>query len=189
LASIPGYREAFAKAYPDQSRPVSLLNIGRAIADFERGLSTPSRWDRYLEGEVDALTQGEQKGARLFANIGCLGCHMGPYLGGTTYEKVGRVVPWPNQTDHGRMEVTRDPADDMKFKVPGLRNVAATAPYFHDGSVQTLEGAVHKMGVHQLGIYLTDDDVKSIVTWLGSLTGDLPQQYIVPPTLPLAQRP
>jgi cytochrome c peroxidase len=137
---------------------------------------------------VHALTQPEKEGAKLFANLGCMVCHTGAYVGGTMFEKLGVFVPWPNQTDHGRREVTKNPADDMIFKVPSLRNVARTAPYFHDGSADSLDTAVRMMARHQLGVDLSEEEARSIAAWLGSLTGDIPRDYIAPPTLPAAVR-
>jgi cytochrome c peroxidase len=189
LGSIPAYRELFARAFPGALEPISILNVARAIAEFERGLTTPSRWDRYLAGDREALNPAEKEGAKLFANLGCMVCHTGPYVGGTMFEKLGIFVPWPNQSDHGRGEVTHNPADDMVFKVPSLRNVALTAPYFHDGSVDSLDAAVRTMARHQLGVDLTEDEAVSIATWLGSLTGEIPRDYIAPPRLPEAKRP
>jgi cytochrome c peroxidase len=173
LSEIPDYQAAFARAFPGQEKPITLGNVASAIADFERGLITPARWDRYLDGDTHALTQPEKEGA---------------YVGGTMFEKLGVFVPWPNQTDHGRLEVTKNPADDMVFKVPSLRNVARTAPYFHDGSTDSLDTAVRMMAHHQLGVDLSEEEARSITAWLGSLTGDIPSDYITPPTLPAAVR-
>jgi cytochrome c peroxidase len=188
LSAIPEYRTAFARAFPGQENPITIGNVATAIADFERGLITPARWDRYLDGDTHALTAPEKEGARLFANLGCMVCHTGAYVGGTMFEKLGVFFPWPNQADHGRLEVTKNPADDMVFKVPSLRNVARTAPYFHDGSVDSLDTAVRMMAHHQLGVDLTEEEARSIAAWLGSLTGDIPSAYITPPALPAAVR-
>jgi cytochrome c peroxidase len=188
LKSIPGYKLPFARAFPGQADPITIGNAASAIAEFERGLITPARWDRYLDGDSHALTQPEKEGAKLFANLGCMVCHTGAYLGGTMFEKLGVVVPWPNQTDHGRREVTKNPADDMVFKVPSLRNVAMTGPYFHDGSTDALDSAVRMMAHHQLGVELSEEEARSIAAWLGSLTGDIPRDYIAAPTPPAAVR-
>lgn len=189
LRAIDGYRDSFARAFPDTREPVTLDNIGIAIGAFERGLITPSRWDRYLEGDKQALTPREKEGAKLFANLGCLVCHTGPYVGGSMFEKVGARLPWPDQRDRGRREVTGNDADDMVFKVPSLRNVAQTAPYFHDGSARTLGDAVRAMARHQLGIDITDDEAVDIEHWLQSLTGTIPADYIAAPRLPGGSRP
>lgn len=189
LKRIPGYQSQFEHAFPGEAQPITLGNIGTAIAEFERGLVTPGRWDRYLEGDKRALTASEKEGVRLFANLGCMVCHTGAYVGGTMFEKVGIFIPWPNQKDHGRRAITHNPADDMVFKVPSLRNVAHTAPYFHDGSVASLDTAVRMMARHQLGVDLTEDEARSIVAWLNSLTGDIPRGYTAVPVLPEATRP
>lgn len=184
LQTIPGYVRAFERAFPKESSPVTYDNVGRAIGAFERGLTTPSRWDKYLRGDKAALDAAEVEGLKVFTNVGCMVCHTGELLGGNSYQRAGAVEPWPNQTDEGRAGVTKNAADRMMFKVPTLRNIAKTAPYFHDGSAKTLDVAVRMMGKHQLGLELEDGEVRSIVTWLGSLTGELPMAYIAPPVLP-----
>jgi cytochrome c peroxidase len=188
LAGVDGYRVAFHAAFPEAATPITFDHIAVAIGAFERGLITPARWDRYLAGDSAALTSIEKEGARLFANVGCLVCHTGPYIGGSMFEKAGARTPWPAQKDRGRRNVTGNVADDMLFKVPSLRNVAQTAPYFHDGSAATLDQAVREMAHYQLGIELADDEVNSLVAWLGALTGDIPHDYIARPALPSGQR-
>lgn len=184
LRDIPGYCAAFELAFPKEHQPVSYENVGKAIGAFERGLVTPSRWDDYLKGDSDALTAKEKDGLRLFTNLGCMVCHTGEYVGGSMYEKLGVVEPWPNQSDKGRGGLTAHEDDEMTFKVPSLRNVAMTAPYFHDGSAKTLDHAVRMMARHQLGDELDDDEVASLVAWLSALTGPLPKEYIKVPKLP-----
>jgi cytochrome c peroxidase len=184
LRAIPGYEPLFREAFPRDKQPLSYANVGRAIGAFERGLVTPARWDKYLKGDKQALSDAEVEGLRVFTNVGCMVCHTGEFLGGSMYEKVGAVEPWPNQKDLGRFSVTKDERDRMVFKVPTLRNIQKTAPYFHDGSAKTLPDAVQLMGRHQLGLELSDPEVTSIVTWLNSLTGELPQNYIQKPVLP-----
>ena len=185
LAAIAGYRKAFAAAFPGSADAVTYDNVGRAIGAFERGLLTPSRWDRYLGGDKNALTVAEREGLKGFLDAGCMSCHTGAFVGGSMFERVGVVEPWPNQTDEGRSAITKAPADRMVFKVPSLRNVARTSPYFHDGSAASLEEAVKRMGRHQLGLDLSDTEIASIVAWLGSLTGELPPPaYIARPELP-----
>ncbi len=184
LDSIPEYRAAFKKSFPEDGNPVTFSNAARAIAAFERRLTTPSRWDEYLRGKADALTVPELEGLKVFTNIGCMVCHTGEFVGGAMFQKVGIVEEWPDQRDQGRFAVTKQDTDRMMFKVPTLRNVLKTAPYFHDGSVGTLDAAVRRMGRYQLGLSLSDQEVSSIVTWLGSLTGELPLEYIKAPELP-----
>jgi cytochrome c peroxidase len=186
LKAVPEYVAAFKKAFPGDKAPLTFENVGRAIGAFERQLTTRSRWDDYLEGNTKALSDKEVEGLKLFTNLGCMVCHTGEFLGGSMYEKVGTVEPWPNQQDQGRFAVTKRDGDRMMFKVPGLRNIAETAPYFHDGSVPTLEGAVSAMGKHQLGLDLAPDEVSAIAAWLKSLTGKLPEKYLQAPSLPVA---
>ena len=184
LQSIPEYAQAFHRAFPDDPDPLTLRNMARAIAAFERKLVTPSRWDKFLNGDDAALTAEEKAGFQAFLDAGCSTCHAGTYVGGNVYRKLGAAEAWPDSTDPGRYQVTHNESDRMVFKVPSLRNVARTAPYFHDGTVKTLDEAVSTMAQHQLGKQLTDAEVKSISTWLNSLTGEVPADTIEPPVLP-----
>ncbi|HHQ13669.1 MAG TPA: cytochrome-c peroxidase [Chromatiales bacterium] len=184
LKSIPGYVEAFSAAYPDEADPVTYDNMARAIGAFERGLVTPGRWDRFLAGDRSALTAAEQDGLATFMEVGCYTCHSGTYVGGMMLQKLGLMKPWPKDNDLGRYEVTGKEYDKFFFKVPSLRNVAETAPYFHDGSVKSLQQAVRLMGEYQLGKTLNDEQVDSIVTFLKSLTGTVPADYVAKPALP-----
>ncbi len=184
LSSIPEYVELFKKAFPEADKPVTLENAGKAMGAFERKLVTPSRWDEFLKGKTGALTDEEQEGFRVFVTSGCSACHAGTLVGGSMYQKLGVVKPWPNQEDQGRFEVTKSEGDKMMFKVPSLRNIAETAPYFHDGSASTLEEAVAKMAEFQIARPVSEEDQKKIVTWLKSLTGELPTEYIKKPELP-----
>jgi cytochrome c peroxidase len=181
LARIPGYRDAFKAAFPNDADPLTYDNVGRAIGAFERQLLTPSRWDKYLAGDQAALTPAEKLGLKEFLATGCQGCHNGPYMGGQMFQRLGVVRPWPNVTDVGRFQVTRIPADSMVFKVPGLRNIAKTPPYFNAGSVPSLDEGVRLMARHQLGKELTREQVASIMTFLQALTGEVPAQYVAPP--------
>lgn len=189
LYGIPGYVDAFHAAYPAEEDPLTFENFGNAIAAFERGLVTPARWDAFLGGDATALTDSEKAGFNAFASAGCNQCHMGPYVGGAFYQKAGLVNPWYDQSDAGRAQVTGNDTDRMMFKVPSLRNVEETWPYFHDGSVQRLEDAVRLMAWHQLGAELTESQVVSIVTWLRTLTGPVPYEYINEPVLPPSPSP
>lgn len=188
LEAIPGYVAAFERAFPEAQASLTFEHAAQAIGAFERGLTTRSRWDAYLEGDGTALTPREVEGLKLFSNVGCLVCHTGELLGANSFQKLGVAAAWPNQSDQGRFSLTSDPADRMQFKVPMLRNVAMTGPYFHDGSTSTLAEAVQVMGRYQLGLELTQDEIGAIVSWLSALTGDLPGSYIQPPTLPPAPR-
>lgn len=185
LRSIPGYAPIFKKAFPDDKEPVTAANAAKAIGAFERTLVTPSRFDKFLGGEATALTEEEKAGLAKFLDVGCATCHQGKFVGGSQFEKLGKAKPWTGKTDDvGRMKVTKDEAEKLVFKVPSLRNIEKTAPYFHDGSIATLDEAVKLMARHQLGKELSDGDVKSIVTFLKSLTGDLPKDRIAKPELP-----
>lgn len=184
IRSIPGYGEAFRKAFPGEADPITFKNFGLAIGAFERGLTTPSRFDQYLGGQADALNAREKDGLKTFVSVGCSACHTGTYVGGSMYRKAGAVQPWPDQRDPGRFQVTKDVADRMVFKVPSLRNVQQTWPYFHDGSVARLDDAIRMMGRYQLGKELNDTEVTLIRTFLESLTGDVDRPYIDEPVLP-----
>jgi len=184
LASMPEYVALFHQAFPKEKQPVTFDNMALAIGAFERGLVTPSRWDRFLNGDSSALSSAEKAGFNTFVAAGCHTCHNGAYVGGNSFQRLGIIKPWPNQSDLGREQVTKQAADRLVFKVPSLRNVAKTGPYFHDGSIATLEEAIRNMAVHQRGSRLSDADLKSIVTWLNALTGEIPYDYIKPPALP-----
>src|SRR5512135_2125587 len=184
IKSMPEYVALFQTAFPKEKDPITYNNMVLAIGAFERGLVTPSRWDAFIEGDQSALTDAEKSGFNTFAATGCQWCHYGPYVGGASYQKLGIVKPWLDQTDQGLYQVTKDENDKMVFKVPSLRNIKKTGPYFHDGSVQTLDQAIRNMAVHQRGVTLTDAQVKSIEIWMESLTGQVPMSYIKPPELP-----
>jgi cytochrome c peroxidase len=184
LNSMPEYPELFRRAFPGEADPVNYENFAKAVGAFERKLVTPSRWDKFLEGDTNALTPGEKAGFNTFSSAGCVSCHPGAYVGGTSYQKLGLKKSWPNQKDLGRHQVTKNSKDKMMFKVPSLRNVEKTAPYLHDGSVATLEATVSLMAEYQSGRKLSPAELASIVTWLNTLTGDLPMDYIRKPDLP-----
>jgi cytochrome c peroxidase len=158
--------------------------MARAIAAFEAGLVTPSRFDELLAGRVDALTEQEQRGLSAFIDTGCVACHMGPVLGGTMYQKLGLLKPYTT-VDTGRHQATAVEADKFFFKVPALRDVAMTGPYLHDGSIATLEEVVTIMAEHQTPTgRLEPEQLADIVAFLRSLTGVLPLDYIKAPELP-----
>ncbi|WP_411821961.1 cytochrome-c peroxidase [Leptospira sp. 'Mane'] len=163
------YPGLFAKAFPNEKIAVTYDNLAEAIAAFERTLSTPARFDDFINGDYSALNQEEQDGLYLFISSGCTSCHAGSALGGNSFRKLGQVNPY-DTTDFGRFAVTKKAEDKHFFKVPSLRNVSLTAPYFHDGKVATLEDAVKKMAYHQLGQNLSDVDTAKIVKFLGTLS-------------------
>ena len=143
-----------------------------------RAGTRPSRWDAFLRGEASALTDAEKTGFNTFTAMGCQWCHYGPYACGSEYQKLGVMEPWPGQTDQGRYQVTKNETDKMVFKVPSLRNIQKTGPYFHDGSVSTLDQAIRNMAVHQRGVTATEAQERSIEVWMDSLTGQVPKSYI-----------
>ena len=184
LESMPPYVDAFKKAFPNDPAPITYDNVGKAIGAFERKLVTPSRWDAFLKGDESALTAEEKAGFKMFTDAGCQACHAGALVGGSSFQKVGAVKPFPRTEDPGRFKVTKAEADREVFKVPSLRNIEKTGPYFHDGKTATLEAAVRDMGEYQLGRTLTDQEVGQIVVFLRTLTGQLPTDYIKEPALP-----
>ena len=183
LKTIPGYVKEFKKVFPNDKDPITYDNVAKAIAAFERTLTTPSRFDKFLQGDTKALTKKEKEGLRLFIDKGCAGCHNGVAVGGGMFAKFGMVKPYPT-ADLGKYRITKKEADKFVFKVPSLRNIAMTYPYFHDGQVWDLKKAVKIMGETQLGIKLTDDEADKIVAFLNSLTGKIPEDSLKLPVLP-----
>lgn len=184
LKSMPEYVTAFKKAFPDEKDPVTFDNMAMAIGAFERKLVTPAKWDKFLGGDQNALTPEEKAGFMAYSEAGCQTCHAGAYLGGNLYQKLGMVKPWADASDPGRMKVTKNEADRQIFKVPSLRNIVRTGPYFHNGKVATLDQAVALMAEYQVGKTLTAAQTQSIVTWLGAVTGEIPVDFVKEPVLP-----
>lgn len=170
LKAIDEYKKLFAEAFSDQKDPLIYKNIGVAIGAFERTLLTPSRFDDFLKGDQDALNESEKRGLQKFVNMGCVNCHNGVAIGGNSFRKIGLVVPYET-SDMGRFEVTGIESDKKAFKVPSLRNIAQTGPYFHDGSVETLDEAIRLMAKHQLGRdHVGHGMIRDIKAFLGALT-------------------
>ena len=184
IDSMPEYVEAFQKAFPGEKHPVTFDNLAKAIGAFERNLVTVSRWDKFLGGDQAALSDAEKAGLNKFLDVGCQPCHNGVYVGGSMFQKLGLAKPWDNVKDPGRFSVTKQETDRMVFKVPTLRNIEKTAPYYHDGSISTLDEAVRQMADHQLARTLSKEETDSIVAFLKALTGELPAEYIKEPALP-----
>ena len=191
IASIPAYVNDFESVFG--TRTIDIDKVTRAIAAFEETLVTPNaRFDKWLKGDAAALTQQELDGYRLFKSSGCTACHNGPAAGGTSFRKMGLVEPY--RTDNpaeGRVAVTGRDADRFNFKVPTIRNVELTYPYFHDGAAATLTEAVEVMGRVQLGRRYSDEDNAKIVAFLKTLTGDQPafQLPLLPPSSDKTPRP
>lgn len=163
------YIAEFNRAFPQQLLPINLGNIAQALAAFQRTLISKDRFDDYLSGDKNAINQNEKAGLRLFIDKGCVACHNGAVLGGQLFMKMGIVHPYPNKVDKGKAQVTGNPADNYFFKVPSLRNILNTAPYFHDGAAATIEQAIKDTGWHQLGIKLSKEEVKSIKVFFNTL--------------------
>lgn len=178
IQGIAEYRDAFARAFPGDEPAITYQNIAEAIAAFERTLITPARFDDFLNGDADALSEAEQRGLEAFLRLDCNSCHDGKLLGGETYEPLGKENPYENQSDQGMYALTKDENDRMFFKVAPLRNVALTAPYFHDGKIKTLDEAVRKMAWLQLDEEITDQQVSDITGFLKALTDKNREQYL-----------
>lgn len=179
LKEVALYQKQFAAAFPNDKDPITYANLTKAIAAFERTLITPSRFDKYLGGDQSALTADEKNGLQTFVKSGCTACHIGATLGGTMFQKFGLVNDYRPLTgskgnDQGRKDLTKQDADRDMFKVPSLRNITKTHPYFHDGSVADLATAIKVMGKAQLNKDLTDAEISSIVTFLNTLEADVP---------------
>lgn len=192
LAAIPGYLAAFRAAFPGESAPVTLANAQKAIAVFQATLITPNApFDRYLRGDAYALNARQKAGLQLFISKGCAECHDGMNLGGTRYAPFGilerpgaEVLP---RDDKGRFMVTDTVGDQYVFKVPQLRNIALTAPYFHSGRAWDLAQSVAVMAASQVGAPVSAEESAQITAFLGSLTGEQPR--IIYPVLPAVVGP
>jgi cytochrome c peroxidase len=184
IISIPQYRTLFEKVFPKDKNAVTYDNIAKAIAAFERTLLTPSRFDKFLLGDRGALNSEEKSGVKLFIEKGCSSCHDGIALGGD-FSKMGLVKPYrTDNPSRGRYDVTKNKDDINMFKVTTLRNIERTYPYFHDGKVWELEEAIKIMADVQIGITLTEMEVKKIKAFLISLTGKIPENALKLPVLP-----
>lgn len=186
LKELKEYEPLFAQSFPEEKEPVNLLNLQEAIVAFERTLVTPTNFDKYLLGNVYALSFEEREGLKLFMNVGCTDCHSGTTLGGTMIRKFGEANDYHPLTgssnkDQGLKNITHQEQDKDKFKVAGLRNIGRTYPYFHDGSVEYLSNAVRIMAKTQLNKELDDDEVRLIVIFLNALSGEVPADAQKPP--------
>ncbi len=181
LSGSEEYQRMFVEAFPDETESLTYLNIQKALAAFERTLLTPSPFDDFLLGNQDALSAEAKTGLQTFIRLGCTACHNGVNVGANSFQKFGLHGNYWEHTgsteiDEGREQVTQDEADRYFFRVASLRNVEKTAPYFHDGSVETLEEAVRVMVRIQLGMELTDQQVSALAAFLRSLTGEVPAE-------------
>lgn len=196
INQIPGYVELFKKAFPGEKSPLTIDNAVKAIAAYERTLITPnSRFDKYMRGNKKALNAQELRGMKLVEEVGCTACHFGPNFNGpiapSTEGHYQKFPQNPNKEieakykfteDLGRYEVTKNEDDKNMYRVPTWRNVALTAPYFHNGAVKTLHEAVRVMGKLQLDVDLKNEQIEDIVAFLNTLNGEFPKQTM--PRLP-----
>ncbi len=182
LRGIDEYQKLFSDVYSDSTQPITFATITNAIGAFERQLTPESRFDQWLDGKKDAITDEEKHGLALFIDNGCTTCHSGSALGGAMLQKFGVYGDYWDYTrskiiDSGLYALTKEESDLYKFKAPGLRNVEKTYPYFHDGSVEKLEDAVRIMGKLQLDKELSEEDVASITAFLKTLTAEVDEKY------------
>ncbi len=197
IASMPEYVERFEAAFPNEEDPLNYDNIANAIGVFERTLTTPDRFDAFLEGDLNALNEQELAGLQVFINQGCVGCHAGPALGGQIEARFGVVESYWEATreyigvdqstmpmDVGKFAVTHKQDDLYVFKAPSLRNITRTYPYFHDGSVWDLRDATQIMARVQLGNDMSDEDLDALMAFYGALEGEIPAQALQLPILP-----
>lgn len=190
LRSVPGYLKLFKEAFPNEDNPVTYNNLKKAIGAFERTLITPNRFDKFLQGDMTALNSKEKEGLRMFMDIGCTTCHVGATLGGTMLQKFPLIgTDYKTLTgsiidDKGKFQSTNIEADKYLFKVPSLLNITETYPYFHDGSVKDLSSTIKIMAKLQLNKDLSDNQVQSIMDFLGALKAEIPASLIQEPKLP-----
>lgn len=175
LSNDSFYISKFEKIF---NSPINTTNIVNAIVEYEKALITPnSRFDKYLNGDINILTQEEKKGFELFKDFGCISCHNGVNIGGNLFQKVGIMEQYfPEETQHlGRYNITKNPEDKFYFKVPSLRNIELTAPYLHDGSANDLKSVIDIMLKYQIGTIYNEEDIKYIEKFLLTLTGENPK--------------
>jgi cytochrome c peroxidase len=187
-----GYADLFKAAYPTQPEPVTTANYASAIQAYERTLRTPAPFDRFVGGDAGALNKQQIEGFNKFVAYGCVGCHSGALLGGTTLQKFGITKDYWLATgsvkpDLGRFNVTKKEEDKYVFRTAMLRNISKTAPYFHDGSVAKIEDAIKIMAQVQLGRTMPAADVADIAAFFESLTGEVPAHYAAPAQLVTAK--
>ena len=194
LRSMPEYVDMFERAFPEHDNPVIYRNVGIAIGAFERTLITHSRFDDFLRGDANALTDAEKKGLATFMDTGCHSCHGGQALGGRTFSMFKTPAELASgEADDGRFEVTGNQLDKNVFKVPSLLNITKTYPYFHDGSEWSLSETVNVVAKDMLQRELTPEQNNDIVTFLAALTGEIPayalELPVLPPSTPETPRP
>jgi len=183
-----GYEESFRSAFPATTDAMNAANYAQALASYQRTLRTPAPFDAFMKGDNRALDARQRAGLEKFVSAGCVACHRGPLLGGDSFQKFGVhkdywLATGSKKIDTGRFQATKKEEDKYVYRVPMLRNVTRTGPYFHDGSVDTIEQAVRVMAEVQLNRSLSPRDVEEIVAFLESLTGAIPGHYSPPAAL------
>ena len=178
INSNAAYRDSFYKITGRSS--ITITDIAGVISEYEKTLITPnSKFDRFLRGEVILSTE-ELRGYTLFKTLGCASCHNGVNMGGNSFQKFGVIIPITRTlTTDDRYTLTKRENDKNVFKVPSLRNIALTAPYFHDGSAETLQGALKIMAMHNLGTKLSAKEIQDVTSFLNTLTGQIPSKTII----------
>lgn len=179
LQSLPGYEDKFRNTFQD-AQTITFDNTVEALVKFQEGLVTSSPFDDFLLGNNDALTEKQLEGALIFEQKNCSACHTGSAIGGQMIQIAGIIQPWPNQSDLGHFEVSGNAAHKMGFRVPPLRNVTETAPYFHDHSARSLLRAIRDISLREQGLYLTFDEILSLEAFMKSFKGEIPTEYIRP---------
>ena len=191
VKSIPGYVQEFELVFGKDK--INADSMTSAIAEFEKTLVTPhSPFDKWLLGDKEAISAKELAGYELFKNSGCVGCHNGTAVGGSSYQKMGVIKKYQTSNQAiGLAGVTKKDSDNFMFKVPTLRNIELTYPYFHDGATTSLNEAVNIMGEIQLGRQFTDEENEKIVAFLKSLTGEAPAFALpkLPPSVAATPKP
>lgn len=179
LNEFETYRERFAEAFPNDDDPIHVDNVAQALASFQRTLNTPnSPFDRFLNGDDQAMSEQQKRGMKAFVETGCVACHRGPNLSDSQFHR----FELPGSTDEGRYVVTGEERDRFAFRTPTLRNVDVTYPYFNNGSVDNLHDAVKLMADQMLGRQLEEGVIDDMVAFMHALTGEMPQ--VTFPALP-----
>lgn len=178
ISLLDAYKKMFKEAYPNADIAITHDNIVNALETFIKGLVTPAAIDRFMEGDMSALSKEQIEGGHIFNSKSCYSCHTGSNIGGQMIQKLGVAEEWPNQMDLGYYQIKKESVYKMFFRVSALRNIEKTAPYFHDASSNKLWKAIQRMGVHERGLDISIDEALKIEEFLKALTGTIPYSYI-----------
>jgi len=182
LDALKPYKETFEELYPDKGLDKS--TVVDALTEYQKQLVTPAPLDDFIKGKKGTLSEKQLRGLKVFDSLNCASCHTGPLLGGQMHQKMGIVKPWPNQEDLGYFNLTGDESHRLVFRVSPLRNVTATAPYFHDASSRTILDAIRKMGEYEAGVVISNEQSLEIFEFLKSVKGEVPEKWVNAPILP-----